>query len=112
MLNERGFTPGEGKAFHRLMVHKLRRAYGLKSRYDRLRAAGMLTLEEIAEALNICTKTVKEWRRDGLLRAHVYNDKGECLYEHPGENAPRKHKWRKHPAKVVSNENEEVQCEA
>ncbi len=112
ILNERGFTSGEGKAFHRLMIHNLRRTYGLKSRYDRLRAAGMLTLEEIAEALEICTKTVKEWRRDGLLRARVYNDKGQCLYEHPGAAAPTKHKWRKRSAKVMSDEKNEVQCEA
>jgi hypothetical protein len=112
MLNERGFTSGESKGFHRLMVHNLRRTYSLKSRHDRLRVAGMLTLEEIAEALDICTKTVKEWRRDGLLRAHVYNDKGGCLYEHPGANAPKKFEWRKRSARVVSNEKQEVQCEA
>ncbi len=112
ILNERGFKSGEGKAFHRLMINNLRHTYGLKSRHDRLRAVGMLTLQEIAEALDICTKTVKEWRDDGLLRAHSYNDKRECLYEHPGANAPKKFKWRKRSGKVVTNEKEEVQCEA
>lgn len=112
ILNERGLTSGEGKPFHRLIVHNLRRTYELRSRYQRLRATGMLTLEEIAEQLDVCPATIKTWRLDGLLGAHAYNDKGQCLYERPGAEAPKKHKWRKRSGKVVSNEKEEVQCEA
>lgn len=100
ILNERGFTSGEGKLFHRLMVHNLRHTYRLRSRYDRLREKGLLTLDEIAQALNISTATVKAWRRDGLLEGHVFNDKRECLYRHPGENAPKKYKWRKRNQQV------------
>lgn len=112
ILNERGLTSGEGKPFHRLIVHNLRRTYQLRSRYHRLRADGMLTLEEIAEQLDVCPATIMTWRLDGLLGAHAYNDKGQCLYERPGAEAPKKHKWRKRSDKVVSNEEEEVQCEA
>ena len=50
----------------------------------------MLTLKEMAKLLGITPQWVKIWRDHGLLAAQTYNDKGECLYEHPGENAPRK----------------------
>ena len=88
ILNDRGHISGEGKSFHRLIVQRLRREYELKTRYDRLREAGMLTLSEIADRLGVVTQTVKEWRDHGLLRAHAYNDKNECLYENPGDDPP------------------------
>ena len=51
----------------------------IEDRYDRLRAAGMLTAEEMAEQLNICRGTVSIWRTAGLLRGHAYN-KNKYLY--------------------------------
>ena len=117
ILNERGRISGEGKPFHAIMVQRLRRDYALKTRYDRLRKAGMLTLNEIAGLLGISTQTVKTWRKRGLLRAHAYNDKNECLYEHPGDDPPVKKqgsnlsKRRRFP-EVVPNPTKEVQCEA
>jgi len=35
------------------MVNRIRRDHGLKPRYQRLRDAGMLTLDEIAELLGV-----------------------------------------------------------
>src|SRR5437867_4415448 len=46
MLNQRGLRTGEGKPFHRRVVARSRRAYGLKPRYDRLREAGLYTIED------------------------------------------------------------------
>jgi hypothetical protein len=46
----------------------------LKSRHDRLRDAGKLTMNEIAEQLDVSTNTVKIWRRNGLLRGYPYNE--------------------------------------
>ena len=40
----------------------------------------------------MCTATVKDWRRYGLLKAYLYNDRGECLFEPPGDDAPVRHK--------------------
>src|SRR5437870_5617769 len=94
ILNERGLTSGEHKSFHRLMVNNLRHEYGLTSRHDRLRQAGMLTIAEVAVRLGVCTSTVSHWRRQGLLEAYRYNDKGECLYADPGPNPPTKHQGR------------------
>jgi len=95
VLNERGIRSGVGKPFRATMVQKLRRRYGLKTRYDRLRAAGLLTLKEMTNMLGVSTDTVKQWRDHGLLRAHAYNDRGECLYEHPGDQPPAKMQGRK-----------------
>ena len=116
ILNERGRVSGEGKRFQVRMVSRLRRDYGLKNRYDRLREAGMLTLQEMATLLNVSTGTVKQWRDHGLLNAHVYNDKQECLYEHPGDDPPVKaqgqnlEQRRRFPG-VDPNCTKEVQCE-
>ena len=118
-LNERGFASGTGKAFTPWTVAKIRRKYGLKSLYSRLREKGMLTGQEMAKLLDVSTSCVKIWRAHGLLSAHVYNDRGECLYDHPGPNPPRKmlgpqgrlcHRRRYAP--VTSNRTNEVQCEA
>lgn len=117
ILNERGHVSGEGLPFHALMVQRLRRDYELKTRYGRLREAGMLTLAEIADLLGIAARTVKIWRDRGLLRAHAYNDKNECLYEHPGDDPPVKKQGsklskRRRFLKVTPKPTNEVQCEA
>ena len=89
-LNRQGLRSGEGGQFHRLTVARLRTAYALPSRYARLRARGLLTQAEIAECLDVAPATVKNWRRAGLLAAHRYDDKGQCLFEPPGPDAPKK----------------------
>ncbi len=104
ILNQRGLRSGEGNDFHRLRVRDLRETYGLTDHFTRLRAQGMLTLQEVATQLGVCTSTVKAWRQHGLLRAHTYNDKGECLYEPPGKDAPvkGKHKLQRERTPVES----------
>jgi hypothetical protein len=92
LLNRQGMISGEGKPFHRMMVARIRISYDLQRRYDRLRARGMLTLQEIAKCLDVKPDTVKIWRRAGLLAAHRYDDRGQCLFEQPGLGAPRKHR--------------------
>lgn len=91
ILSGRGLQPGNAKAFNCRIVGKIRRAYGLDDRFTRLRRRGLLTGEEIARCLDVHPSTIKTWRRAGLLRLHIYNDKGSCLYEPPGDDAPVKH---------------------
>ena len=48
---------------------------------------------------------------------HTCNDKNHCLYEHPGDNPPRKAQGiklsqRRLASEVVSQRTQEVQCEA
>jgi DNA invertase Pin-like site-specific DNA recombinase len=95
LLNERGYRSGADRSFTPLIVGEIRRAYNLKSRYDRLRAPGLLTQKEIASILGVSVSTVKDWRQNGLLHAHPFNDKNEALYEHPGDDPPTKHQGRK-----------------
>ena len=117
ILNDRGHTSGSRKAFNRIMVQNIRRKYALKCRYQRLREAGLLTLEEIADLLEVHPQTVKTWRDSGLLLAVPFNDKNQCLYPHPGPNPPCKRQGTKlserrlHPP-FIPNRTEEVQCEA
>jgi DNA invertase Pin-like site-specific DNA recombinase len=91
-LNERGLTSGADKRFHPALVARIRAKYGLRSRYDRLRARGLLDLREIARGLDVMPDTIKIWRRSGLLVSHAYNDKGQYLFEPPGAGAPVKYK--------------------
>ena len=92
ILNQRGLRSGVGKVFHLTMVTRIRTSRGLKSRYDRLRARGLLTLAEIAAHLDIDPDTVKVWRRAGLLKGHRWDDRGQCLFEPPGPNSPLRYK--------------------
>ena len=117
ILNDRGFVSGEGKAFSSRMVQRLCRAYGFKTRYDRLRDADMMTLVEIAPLLGVSTQTVMIWRSHGLLRAHTYNDKNECLFEPLGDDVPVRYKWKGLTATLRrlqsdTDPTKEVQCEA
>ena len=82
--------PGELGILVGLPIARIRNRYGLTSRYDRLRKAGMLSVQEMAVELGITPQSVKIWNRHGLIRGHAYNDKDEYLFEHPGNNPPRK----------------------
>lgn len=90
LLNDRGMTSGTGKPFHAHIVARIRDEYGLRDRHTRLRARGLLEEHEVARRLHVEPSTIKIWRRAGLLVAHRYNDKGSCLYERPGTDAPVK----------------------
>ena len=117
ILNDRGYTSGEGKPFNPVIVQKIRRRYGLRSRYQRLREAGLLDHHELSELLGVHWCTIKTWRDHGLLLAVPYNDKNECLYPHPGPNPPARQQGRKLSERRLQNEispnpTKEVQCEA
>ena len=94
ILNAEGLRTGTGLPFTLLRVARVRAAYSLKPRYERLREGGLLTLNEMAEALEVSPCTVKNWRSAGLLTAYPYSAKNECLYEPPGPDRPRKHAWK------------------
>ena len=117
VLNSQGLQSGEGKPFTARIVARIQRSYQLTPRYDRLRKAGMLTVEEMAQVLGINPRTVKAWNQHGLVRGHAYNGKNDCLYDHPGENAPQKAQGvklskRAAASLVVTQCAKEVQCEA
>ena len=76
----------------------------------------MLTLEEMAERLDVSAATVKNWYHHGLLRGHRCDGRGRLVYEDPGDDPPVKAKGRKLALRrrfpqVQSNQLKEVQYE-
>jgi excisionase family DNA binding protein len=58
-------------------------------RFERLRARGLLTKEEMASRLGVHVSTLTRWARHGIIKAHAYNGHA-WLYEEPTEQ-PTKH---------------------
>lgn len=94
-LNVEGWKTGMEQRFTPIVVQRLRKVYGLRSRFDRLRALGYQTLDEMSAELGVTKQTIKIWRHHGLLRAQAYSDKEEYLYEPLGENRPKKQQGQK-----------------
>ncbi len=91
ILNQSGFVSGTGKPFDARRVQVIRRAYGLTTRPQRLRARGLLTLEEVALWLGLHRETVKRHRREGQLplRFHRVDDNNRFMYEAPDTSRGR-----------------------
>jgi hypothetical protein len=88
ILNQRSMASGTGEPFHPLIIDHIIRAYRLRSRRQRLRDTGMLTLAETAAAHGVHNHTIKAWRRAGIVTGARYNDKGEFLYDPPDPGNP------------------------
>ena len=117
ILGEQEMLSGKGRPMSIRIVGKIRDAYGLKSRYQRLRDAGLLTQDEISQRLRINPATTRKWRSAGMLRAQPFNSKGGFLYDPPGPDAPRPQRGRALGNRALPVENalhlpDEVQCEA
>lgn len=83
-LNALGHRNWRGEPFTLKKVMIVRRAYGLKTRFERLRESGMLTGEEVARQLGVSATTVHQLGRAGVLKRHRYATNHRCLYEPPG----------------------------
>jgi DNA invertase Pin-like site-specific DNA recombinase len=84
ILNEKGWTTGDGLKFTSLSVMRIRQAYKLKSRHGRLRAKGLYTRKQMETALGISSVTLQKLKDHGLIRAYQYGDgKSNILYEPP-----------------------------
>jgi DNA invertase Pin-like site-specific DNA recombinase len=116
LLNQRGLRSGKAQAFTARYIGRLQRIYALKSRYARLREAGLLTQEELAETLGVTPHTIRIWRAHGLVCGRAYTEKGDYLYELTGRE-PRKAQGRKLSQRSMAGQVtpdciKEVQCEA
>ena len=96
ILNARGLQPGgsarPGRSDARFTSHRVQyivQAYGLRSRFERLRASGLLTKKELASRLEIHESTFTKWVKHGIIKAHAYNGHA-WLYEEPSTH-PTKH---------------------
>jgi DNA invertase Pin-like site-specific DNA recombinase len=95
VLNQRGLTGGWGHPFTVTSLTQLCRNRGIPSHHARLRAQGMLTLDQIAEQFGVTTDTIKIWQRRGHITGRRIDGRRAYLY-HPGQSHPpdgrRRHK--------------------
>lgn len=94
ILNAEGYKSGQAKKFDGYRVSRLTRAYGMKSRYERLREAGLLTREELATLQGVNRATISRWREKGRITGHLADDQGQYLFENPGDVTLRLKKSR------------------
>jgi hypothetical protein len=85
ILNARGWLSGTGKSFSGDRVATIRRAYRLQDRAMRLRAAGLVNLEEVAATFGVNPWVIKSRRLKGQLplRSYRLDDQGQYMYERP-----------------------------
>ena len=81
---EGGLRSGDGHRFNLDIVGRICKQSGLKSRRERLRDKGMLTLKEMARRLRVKDLTVIRWRREGRIIGYRSNYRTEYLYVAPG----------------------------
>jgi len=87
-LSQRGLTSGDGKPWDAGRVRAHCHTRHIPSLWQRLRNAGMLTLDETAQQLGAHPQSIKRWYRLSLITGHPADDRGTCLY-HPGQARPR-----------------------
>ena len=102
ILNDKGLTGGWGHPFTVVSLTQLCRNRSIPSHHERLRAAGMLTLEEIAHEFSVTTQTIKTWQRRGHITGRRIDGRRAHLY-HPGQSRPPDAHRRQHkqPVPVV-----------
>jgi Homeodomain-like domain len=87
-LNAAGSVhPTRGECDTNAVVYLLKR-FELPSRYQRLRARGYWSQEEVAEQFGVSVQTVQRWRKRGCIHAAYSNDQKEYLYEPFFESLP------------------------
>jgi hypothetical protein len=99
ILVERGRKPGGGGTFNVARVAFIRTTYNLKSFRERLLESGYVSLDELATRFGVAREAIKRWRERGLVHGRPINEKGEFVYEDPG-NDPRVWKAAQHAARV------------
>jgi excisionase family DNA binding protein len=80
-LNAAGHRGWLGQPFTAKRVCTLRQRCGFQSRFERLRARGCLTVQEMAQRLGVCTTTVYNLGRTGVLPQQRFGNDQRCLYE-------------------------------
>jgi len=79
-LNARGCRNWKGEPFTGKRARYLRIAYGLASRFERLRARGYLTAAEMAHEIGVCVTRVHQLGADSVLHRERYGNGERCLY--------------------------------
>ncbi len=79
-LNQQGYRTFDGLHFQSIHVYQLRRHHGLPDRFARLRARGLLTVDELAHSYSVTVQTIWRWYRQGHIVGTCYNDCGSSLF--------------------------------
>jgi len=82
-LNAEGHRSGMGNLFSASIVFHLRRAAGLPSHAERLRADGKLTVPGLAQRLGVSVSTIKAWNKAGFLTSHRADGRNTRLFDPP-----------------------------
>jgi DNA invertase Pin-like site-specific DNA recombinase len=101
ILNDKGLTGGWGHPFTVVSLTQLCKHRGIASHHQRLRAAGMLTLDEIAGQLGVTAQTIKIWQRRGDITGQRIDGRRAHLY-HPGQTRPPDARRRSQPLAVAA----------
>jgi len=80
-LNALGHRNWKGEPFTAKRARYVRVVYGLKSGFDRLRARGFLTAEEMARQIGVCVSQIHILGRAGVLPRRKYGSEQRSLYE-------------------------------
>lgn len=87
LLNDRGLRSTEGCKFNLRIVNSIRRAHGIKSRRDRLREKGWMTVREMASLLGCSWSLVNYRRKRGYLSAIRFDSRRDHLYKLASDSA-------------------------
>lgn len=85
-LNKNGHLSPTGKCFTPKIIGSIRWHYHLKSRYQRLREKGLLTLKELSDKIKIPMKAIRELEKRKMINSYKCTDKMKRLYELPGND--------------------------
>jgi DNA-binding transcriptional regulator YiaG len=79
-LNTLGYRNWKEQPFTAIKVTKMRFAYKITSRLERLRKRGLLSAQVLARRFGVSVSTIHEWGKAGWLPRQHY-DPLHCLYE-------------------------------
>ncbi|MCC6189394.1 MAG: recombinase family protein [Anaerolineales bacterium] len=94
MLNARGLRTGYDLTFNAVGIQHALRRHGIKSRWQRLRECGLLTIEEMAAQLHTSQTMIWYWRCHGVLRGEAYGAR-QFLYYQPSPELVKEFQTRK-----------------
>jgi hypothetical protein len=83
LLNARGLRSGDGRRFNVHIVGHICKQSGLKSRRERLRENGLITLKEMARLVRVKDGRITQWRQEGRIAGYRSNFRTEYLYLAP-----------------------------
>ena len=82
-LNKMGHKNWRGEKLTYKKIRHIRKTYGLKSSFERLREHGFLKSSEAAKKLGVSAATIYSLARAGLINRHLYGNNYSSLYDLP-----------------------------